>query len=253
MCSVVDGVVRASARPRGEVDVGCELGRTSRQRSQGGELEPTTRPSLARPADVPQPRHRPHHIICTRHTTDPSFASYLSTRRSLAMASASPQPEASTSSKPLDAVVPSAGSSSLSKLVGKPKKKAISPGIVYISRIPPGMTPQKIKHLMGRWGETGKVYAQKDGPSGGDPGSKSKSECTLGPRVVWDDSLYTLMVRGADCGRCLYVVQLTLSGTRRRGSSSSTRPSQSRQQTCSTLSRSEEQKERGKSHRYSCV
>lgn len=24
------------------------------------------------------------------------------------------------------------------------------------------MTPQKIKHLMTRWGETGKVYAAKD-------------------------------------------------------------------------------------------
>lgn len=51
----------------------------------------------------------------------------------------------------------------------KPKKKAKTskikvPGIIYISRLPPGMTPQKVKHLMGRWGEVGKVYAQrKDG------------------------------------------------------------------------------------------
>ena len=94
----------------------------------------------------------------------------------LIMASASPQPEASTSSKPIESLPPATASSSKAKSTVKPKKKVISPGIVYISRIPPGMTPQKIKHLMSRWGETGKVYAQKDGPSGGDPGSKSKSQ-----------------------------------------------------------------------------
>ncbi len=41
------------------------------------------------------------------------------------------------------------------------KKSSQSPGIVYISRLPPGMTPQKVKHLMERWGEVGKIYAQK--------------------------------------------------------------------------------------------
>ncbi|CDZ98156.1 pre-rrna-processing protein esf2 [Phaffia rhodozyma] len=45
------------------------------------------------------------------------------------------------------------------------KKKGPSPGIVYISRLPPGMTPQKVKHLMGRWGQVGKVFAQKDDKS----------------------------------------------------------------------------------------
>ena len=43
----------------------------------------------------------------------------------------------------------------------KKKKSTISPGIVYISRLPPGMTPQKVKHLMARWGDVGKVYAQR--------------------------------------------------------------------------------------------
>jgi len=53
-----------------------------------------------------------------------------------------------------------------SKTVMKKKKTAPSPGVIYISRIPPGMTPQKIKHLMARWGEVGRVYAQKkDGMS----------------------------------------------------------------------------------------
>lgn len=41
------------------------------------------------------------------------------------------------------------------------KSKEVVPGIIYISRVPPGMTPQKVRHLMARWGEVGKVYAQK--------------------------------------------------------------------------------------------
>lgn len=56
-------------------------------------------------------------------------------------------------------------SSSKIKSTSKPKSKKRKPtpsaGIVYISRLPPGMTPQKVKHLMGRWGEVGKIYAQK--------------------------------------------------------------------------------------------
>lgn len=45
---------------------------------------------------------------------------------------------------------------------GKKKRKPV-PGVIYISRVPPGMTPQKIKYLMGRWGDVGKLYAQKRG------------------------------------------------------------------------------------------
>ncbi|ORY32084.1 hypothetical protein BCR39DRAFT_524103 [Naematelia encephala] len=52
----------------------------------------------------------------------------------------------------------------------KKRRAAASPGIVYISRLPPGMTPQKVRHLMARWGEIGKVYAQRrDAPTGYDP------------------------------------------------------------------------------------
>lgn len=97
-------------------------------------------------------------------------------------------PAASTSTLPDAAPSAEAGSSSssvpykstkalptltlppTSKTLLKPRKKTgPSPGIIYISRIPPGMTPHKIKHLMSRWGETGKVFAQKDesGPSRG--------------------------------------------------------------------------------------
>lgn len=43
-------------------------------------------------------------------------------------------------------------------------KKVKSPGVVYISRLPPGMTPHKVRHLMAKWGEVGRVYAQaRDG------------------------------------------------------------------------------------------
>ena len=46
------------------------------------------------------------------------------------------------------------------------KRKTLVPGIVYISRLPPGMTPQKVKYLMAQWGDVGKIYAQKkDGES----------------------------------------------------------------------------------------
>jgi ESF2/ABP1 family protein len=57
-----------------------------------------------------------------------------------------------------------AGPSRPSKAIRKPIKKSkttSSPGIIYISRLPPGMTPPKVRHLMSRWGEVGKVYAQR--------------------------------------------------------------------------------------------
>ncbi|KAL1405225.1 RNA-binding ATPase activator esf2 [Vanrija albida] len=52
----------------------------------------------------------------------------------------------------------------------KNKSKAPVKGIVYISRVPPGMTPSKIRHLMSRWGEVQRVYAQaKDATTGYNP------------------------------------------------------------------------------------
>ncbi|KAJ8523471.1 hypothetical protein ONZ45_g103 [Pleurotus djamor] len=35
-------------------------------------------------------------------------------------------------------------------------------GVVYISRIPPGMRPAKVKHLMSAYGEIGRVYLQQE-------------------------------------------------------------------------------------------
>lgn len=36
-------------------------------------------------------------------------------------------------------------------------------GVVYISRIPPGMQPAKVRHLMSGYGEVGRVYLQQEG------------------------------------------------------------------------------------------
>ncbi|KAI0796522.1 hypothetical protein C8Q75DRAFT_710017 [Abortiporus biennis] len=35
-------------------------------------------------------------------------------------------------------------------------------GVVYISRIPPGMRPTKVRHLMSQYGEIGRVYLQPE-------------------------------------------------------------------------------------------
>ncbi|KAI5122187.1 hypothetical protein M0805_007084 [Coniferiporia weirii] len=37
-------------------------------------------------------------------------------------------------------------------------------GVVYISRIPPGMRPTKVRHLMSQYGEIGRVYLQQEDP-----------------------------------------------------------------------------------------
>lgn len=36
-------------------------------------------------------------------------------------------------------------------------------GVIYISRIPPGMQPAKVRHLMSSYGEVGRVYLQQEG------------------------------------------------------------------------------------------
>ncbi|KAL5508541.1 ESF2 [Sanghuangporus vaninii] len=37
-------------------------------------------------------------------------------------------------------------------------------GVIYISRIPPGMRPTKVRHLMSQYGEVGRVYLQQEDP-----------------------------------------------------------------------------------------
>lgn len=50
------------------------------------------------------------------------------------------------------------------KRVKRAFKTSPTPGIIYISRLPPGMTHQKVKHVLNGYGEIGRIYAQqKDG------------------------------------------------------------------------------------------
>jgi hypothetical protein len=35
-------------------------------------------------------------------------------------------------------------------------------GLVYVSRIPPGMGPSKLKHLLSKWGAIGRIYLARD-------------------------------------------------------------------------------------------
>ncbi|POW07211.1 hypothetical protein PSTT_08407 [Puccinia striiformis] len=41
-------------------------------------------------------------------------------------------------------------------------KKIDRTGLVYLSRIPPGMGPGKLKHLLSKWGEIGRIYLARD-------------------------------------------------------------------------------------------
>jgi ESF2/ABP1 family protein len=65
-----------------------------------------------------------------------------------------------TEAGPSTSAPKSKSTSTKSKSTSK-KRKTLIPGIVYISRLPPGMTPQKVKYLMAQWGDVGKIYAQK--------------------------------------------------------------------------------------------
>ncbi|XP_003383402.1 PREDICTED: pre-rRNA-processing protein esf2-like [Amphimedon queenslandica] len=42
---------------------------------------------------------------------------------------------------------------------------SLSPGIIYLSRIPPYMKPNKVKHIFSQYGEIGRVYLQPEDPA----------------------------------------------------------------------------------------
>jgi N-acetylmuramoyl-L-alanine amidase CwlA len=76
-----------------------------------------------------------------------------------------PENEETEAGPSTSSAAPARKSKSTSSTKNK-KRKTLVPGIVYISRLPPGMTPQKVKYLMAQWGDVGKIYAQKkDGES----------------------------------------------------------------------------------------
>ena len=45
-------------------------------------------------------------------------------------------------------------------------KRSTTPGLVYLSNIPPFMKPHKVRHLLGQYGEVGRVYLQPEGEAG---------------------------------------------------------------------------------------
>ncbi|GAA5928832.1 hypothetical protein JCM1841_003584 [Sporobolomyces salmonicolor] len=55
----------------------------------------------------------------------------------------------------------------------KQGKTAKTPGLIYLSRIPPGMGPGKVKHLLSRYGETGRIYLAR-ADAGAEPLSAKK-------------------------------------------------------------------------------
>lgn len=45
-------------------------------------------------------------------------------------------------------------------------RKSLTPGVVYLSRIPPFMRPRKVRHLLSQYGTIGRVYLQPEGEGG---------------------------------------------------------------------------------------
>lgn len=45
----------------------------------------------------------------------------------------------------------------------KSKKKKLTPGVIYLSRIPPFMRPRKVRHLLSKYGSVCRVYLQPEG------------------------------------------------------------------------------------------
>ena len=45
-------------------------------------------------------------------------------------------------------------------------RKTVTPGVVYLSRVPPFMRPRKVRHLLSQYGTLGRVYLQPEGEGG---------------------------------------------------------------------------------------
>lgn len=56
------------------------------------------------------------------------------------------------------------------------KKKQQKRGVIYLSRLPPGMTPAKVRHIFSQFGEVGRIYLQpKDKQNSSSSSSKKKN------------------------------------------------------------------------------
>jgi len=67
-----------------------------------------------------------------------------------------------------------ANSTSASSSSSSSSKKSVKqPGLIYLSRIPPGMGPGKVKHLLSQFGQVGRIYlARADANKGTSPRSR---------------------------------------------------------------------------------
>ena len=45
----------------------------------------------------------------------------------------------------------------------KQSQKNPSPGIIYLSRMPPFMRPRKVRHIFSQFGEVGRLFLQPEG------------------------------------------------------------------------------------------
>ena len=69
----------------------------------------------------------------------------------------------------------------------------LSRGIIYLSRVPPYMKPEKVRHLMSKYGKVGKLFLKEE-----DPSSRKRRVQTGGSRKKY-------YVEG-QCGRCSVII-----------------------------------------------
>lgn len=66
-----------------------------------------------------------------------------------------------------------------SAVATKAGKQAKTPGLIYLSRIPPGMGPGKVKHLLSQFGEVGRIYLARADAGKGTSSPPCFSSCSI--------------------------------------------------------------------------
>lgn len=114
-------------------------------------------------------------------------------------------------------------------------KKVKQPGLVYLSRLPPGMGPAQVRHLMSAYGEIGRIYLEL---ADKEKGASTRSSCSrrLAVRPVSLTLVKIGFPQASSASRRKAATRRTTS--RRAGSSSWTSASPGPLPRCSTRSRS---------------
>ncbi|KAK4703748.1 ESF2/ABP1 family protein, partial [Phenoliferia sp. Uapishka_3] len=106
-----------------------------------------------------------------RHSGSPTFSDValaLSTTRM-----SSPKASASKRARPASDDGEEDGNDALTAPTSLPahllpksstSSKTLTPGIIYLSRLPPGLGPAKVKHLLSAYGEVGRVFLARSDP-----------------------------------------------------------------------------------------